>query len=75
MADKNFINNPSKATLIFVTIFAVIGWLMLIYASIDEIGKPSNFSLLFVMLILSNILILINLYRNYFKNKKQNSNL
>lgn len=70
MENKNFIQNPSKKTLIVFTLLALIGWSLLYYASCDDNGKVVKFNLMIGFIVLSNILVLINLYANYFRNKK-----
>ncbi|GEM_PF-5198509 len=69
MGNKNFLENPSRMTLLIFTVTTVIGWTLLYYASTDDNGKIVKFNFMIGLIILSNFYVLLRLYSNYFKNK------
>lgn len=70
MNNKNFLENPSKKTLLIFTLISVIGWTLLYYGMTDDNGKITKFNLMIGFIILSNFVVVLKLYINYFKNKE-----
>lgn len=80
--NQNFVQNPSKMTLIIFTAIFLLVWSMLYYGLRDDKGE-FQFNLVVGFLLMSNVIVLMKLYFNYFNNrknrqsdfKKKNSNL
>lgn len=70
MENKNFIQNPSKKTLIVFSSIFLIGWSLLYYSAIDDNGNFEGFNPIIWFILLSNLFVVGNLYRNYFNAKK-----
>lgn len=69
MKNQNFVQNPSKITLIIFTSMFLLGWSLLYYSATDDNGE-FQFNLFIGFIVISNMIVLIQLYVNYFRKRK-----